>query len=147
VSLDVSIVVPASPEETWDRWSDFEAWPEWNAMCPRATMDGPLAPGTHVSLHLVHPRARGRTFLTSPSIVTVDKPRRLAWQATGPGVTMSTESTLVDDPGGTLLTVSSETSGRMSFSFRLLGLNDRTFARIYGTMLSLLASQFAAAAR
>lgn len=147
MSLDVSIVVPATPEETWERWSDFERWPEWNVMCPKATLDGPLAPGTHVDLHLVHPRARGRTFLTSPSIVAVEKPRRLAWQATGPGVTMSTESTLTDDPGGTLLTVSSETSGRMSFSFRLLGLNDRTFARIYGTMLSLLASQFAATAR
>jgi hypothetical protein len=34
----------------------------------------------------------------------------------------------------------------MAFSFRLMGLNDRTFARIYGTMLSVLASRFIAAA-
>jgi uncharacterized protein YndB with AHSA1/START domain len=145
VSLDVRIVVPATPEKTWEHWADLEAWPTWNPMCTEATMNGPLAPGTRVDLHLVHPRARGRTFLTSPSIVAVEQPRRLAWQATGPGVTLTTESTLTEDPNGTMLTVTSATSGRMSFSFRLLGLNDRTFARIYGTMLSVLASRLGTA--
>lgn len=109
-------------------------------------MDGPLVPGTRVDFHLVHPRARGRTFLTSPQIVAVEEPRRLAWEATGPGLTMTTESTLAGDPGGTLLTVTSNTVGRMAFTFRLMGLNDRAFARIYGTMLSVLASHLAATA-
>lgn len=109
-------------------------------------MDGPLVPGTRVDLHLVHPRARGRTFLTSPQIVAVEEPRLLAWEAAGPGLSMTTESTLVDDPGGTLLTVTSATTGRMAFTFRLMGLNDRTFARIYGTMLSALSSHLTATA-
>lgn len=115
-------------------------------MCRRVQMHGPLEPGTTVDLHLVHPRARGRTFLTSPKLVAVEKPGRLAWEAVGPGVRLTTDCTLTPDPGGTLLAVASNTLGRMSFSFRLMGLNDRTFARIYGTMLSVLASQFVPAA-
>ena len=146
MSLEVAIVVPATPEATWARWADIEGWPAWNPMCSRVEMHGPLAVGTKVDLHLVHPRARGRTFLTSPTIVAMDAPRRLSWEATGAGVHVATDSTLVDDPGGTLLTLTSQISGRMAVSLRLMGLNDRTFARIYGTMLSVLASQFIAAA-
>lgn len=146
MSLEVRLVVPASLEATWARWSDIESWPRWNPMCARAEMDGPLAPGTELALQLVHPRARGRTFLTRPRIVAVEAPGRLAWEAAGPGLTVATESTLSEDSGGTLLTVTSETTGRMAFTFRLMALNDRVLARLYGAMLTALATDLAKAA-
>jgi hypothetical protein len=30
VSLAVHVVVAADPETSWDRWTDFGQWPEWN---------------------------------------------------------------------------------------------------------------------
>ena len=146
MSLEVRVVVPAPLEATWARWSDIESWPRWNPMCTSAEMDGPLAPGTELSLKLVHPRGRGRTFLTQPRIVAVEPPRLLAWEAVGTGLRVATESRLAEDAKGTLLMVTSETTGRMAFSFRLMGLSDRTLARLYGAMLTALARDLAVAA-
>ena len=141
MSLSVKVVAPASPEVTWSCWTDIGAWPRWNPMCTSATLSGPLSPGTELELELVHPRGRGRTFYTRPHLVAVEPYERIAWEATGPGLSVATETTLGAQPDGTLVTLTSSTTGRMSFSMRMVALGDRVLGRLYAAMLNALVAE------
>ncbi|MEW6581489.1 MAG: SRPBCC family protein, partial [Actinomycetota bacterium] len=128
----------AAREATWARWTDVAAWPAWNPMCAEAILHGPLAEGAQLELNLVHPRGKGRTFWTRPRVVEVAAPERVAWEAVGPGLTIRTETTLAEEPDGTLLTLTSATTGRFAISMKLMALGDRTLARMYAAMLNAL---------
>lgn len=135
MSVTVTVVVPATAEAAWERWTDFERWPEWNPRCVEAGLDGPLAPGTTLELHLRHPR--GRDFYTRPRLTRVEPPRAIAWEARAPGLRASTVTTLTPEPDGTRVTIESDARGRMAFAYRM-SLTDRTQALIFVAMLDAL---------
>ena len=146
MSLAVRVVVPASRREAWERWTDLPSWPEWNTMCAEARLDGPLVPGTGLELNLVHPRGKGRTFWTRPALTEVRAPEVVTWEAIGPGVRVTTETAFEDQDDGTLVTLTSATTGRMRFSFTLMALGERTQARMYAAMLNALVADLRRAA-
>jgi hypothetical protein len=49
-ATEQSIETTASPEAIWQLWSDVERWPEWNADLERATLSGPFAAGSMVTM-------------------------------------------------------------------------------------------------
>ncbi len=53
-----SIETTAAPEAVWGLWSDVPRWPEWNADLERATLSGPFAARSTITMY--HHRAGGR---------------------------------------------------------------------------------------
>ena len=43
------IKIAAPPDVVWRILSDISNWPNWNPEVKAATLEGPLAPGTHFS--------------------------------------------------------------------------------------------------
>jgi uncharacterized protein YndB with AHSA1/START domain len=135
MGVTVTVVAPAATEETWERWTDFARWPEWNSGCIEAALDGALAPGTRLDLHLRHPR--GRDFYTRPRLTTVEPPREIAWEARGLGLRARTLTTLTPEHDGTRVTVQSDARGPMAFAYKMT-VTDRTQALIFVAMLDAL---------
>lgn len=131
----VTVVAPASPREVWDRWTAFAGWPEWNPHCIAAAIDGPLAPGTGLDLHLRDPK--GRDFYTRPSVTEVVRDERVTWVAKGVGVRARTTTMLAPEPDGTRVTVEADVGGRMAFTYRI-ALGDKVQALMYVAMLDAL---------
>ena len=139
MSVTATVVVAASSEEAWARWSDIPGWPDWNTMCLAASLNGPLAPGTQIELNLRYPR--GRNFWTRPRLTVVEPPAHIAWEARGPGLVASTRTTLTPEGDGTLVSLTSESLGRLAFAFKAI-LGDRAQAKIHVAMLNALAESF-----
>jgi uncharacterized protein YndB with AHSA1/START domain len=137
VSVVVTVVAPTEPERAWKRWTDFARWPDWNPQCVGARLDGPLAPGTKLDLHLRHPR--GRDFYTRPRLTEVDPGRRLAWQVRSIGLRSTTTTTLEPQPDGTLMTIASDSQGGMAFTYKMT-FTERAQADMYVAMLDALAA-------
>jgi uncharacterized protein YndB with AHSA1/START domain len=135
VSVSVTVVAPAAREAVWDRWTDFARWPDWNPPCIAAALDGPLAPGSTVELHLRHPR--GRDFYTRPRLTGVAPPDEIVWEARALGLRAPTRTTLTDEPDGTRVTIDADARGPMAFTYKMT-VTDRTQALIYVAMLDAL---------
>ena len=135
MSVVVTVVAPAAPELTWERWSDVARWPEWNPHCAAASLDGPLAPGTRLDLTLVHPS--GRRFYTRPVVTVVEEGRRLEWEARGLGLRAAVRTAFTPEPDGTRVTLEADATGAMAFAYRV-GMTDKTQALIYVGMLDAL---------
>jgi len=139
VSVHVTVVVPAPPGEAWRRWADFSRWGEWNPYCVEAALNGPLAPGSRLDLHLRHPR--GRDYYTRPVLTVVEPERELTWQARGLGVRATTATRLDPEPDGTLMTIAADVDGPLAITYRLT-VTDRTQALMYVGMLDALTDSF-----
>ena len=137
MSVSITVVAPAAPEAVWERWTDFARWPDWNPQCLEASLDGPLAPGTTLALHLRHPR--GRDFYTRPRITNVEPEREIVWEARGLGLRAPTRTALSPEPDGTRVTIDADARGPMAFTYRM-SVTDRTQALIYVAMLDALSS-------
>jgi uncharacterized protein YndB with AHSA1/START domain len=135
VGVVVTVVAPASPREVWDRWTAFADWPEWNPHCISAAIDGPLAPGSGLDLHLRD--TKGRDFYTRPSVTEVADAERVTWVAKGLGVRARTTTMLVPEPDGTRVTVEADVGGGMAFTYRI-ALSDNVQALMYVAMLDAL---------
>jgi uncharacterized protein YndB with AHSA1/START domain len=135
VSVSVTVVAPAAREAVWDRWTDFARWPDWNPPCIAAALDGPLAPGSTVELHLRHPR--GRDFYTRPRLTGVAPPDEIVWEARALGLRAPTRTALTDEPDGTRVTIDADARGPMAFTYKMT-VTDRTQALIYVAMLDAL---------
>jgi hypothetical protein len=135
VSVSVTVVVPASQDVAWARWTDIARWPDWNPQCVDASLDGPLAPGTRLDLRLRHPR--GRDFYTRPRLTRVDAPREIVWEARGLGLRAPTRTALSPEPDGTRVTIEADAHGPMAFTYRM-SVTDRTQALVYVAMLDAL---------
>jgi uncharacterized protein YndB with AHSA1/START domain len=133
--VTATVVAPAGPAATWARWSDLDAWPEWNPHCVSASLEGPLTPGTRVVLQLRHPR--GRDFWTRPRLTAVEPEERLDWAATSFGIAATTATRLAPEPDGTRVTVELDVAGRMGFTYRMT-LSDRVQALIWTGILDAL---------
>jgi len=46
-----SIETTAAPEAVWGLWSDVPRWPEWNADLERATLSGPFAARSTITMY------------------------------------------------------------------------------------------------
>jgi uncharacterized protein YndB with AHSA1/START domain len=139
--LVVETLVPAEPDAVWARFVDFPRWPEWNLMCIGASIDGELAPGCRLDLHLRHPRGRG--FWTRPRVIAVDARRSITWRASGVGLRSDTRTTFAIDDGGTRVSMSSDAQGFLAFAFRL-AMTPATESALYGGMLMSLQGSFTA---
>jgi uncharacterized protein YndB with AHSA1/START domain len=117
VSVAASLVVPAGRAEVWRIWSDLEAWPAWNPVYLRVSLDGDLAVGTGVEMQMRHPR--GRAFWTRPALTEVIPEQELSWTAKGMGLRARTVTTLEEVTSGTKLRISGETTGAMAFAYRI----------------------------
>lgn len=135
----VETTVPAAPDQVWGRWVDLPRWPEWNALCVGASVDGDLAPGSRLDLHLRHPR--GRDFWTRPTVVEVEPENAIAWRASGLGLRSDVRTTFADDDEGTRVTVSSDSRGPLAFAFRF-AMTPATESALYGGMLMSLQGSF-----
>lgn len=131
----MTVVAPAAPGAIWRRWTDFAAWPEWNPHCVAATVDGPLAPGTGLDLHLRDPR--GRSFYTRPRLAEVQEDDRLVWEARGLGMRARTVTRLEPEPDGTRMTIEADALGPLAFTYRI-ALSERIQALMYVAMLDAL---------
>ena len=135
MSVSVTVVAPTTAQTAWERWTDFARWPAWNPECIEASLDGPLAPGTRLELHLRHPR--GRDFYTRPRLTAVDAPGEIAWEARGLGLRARTRTTLTPEPDGTRVTVESDAWGPMAFTYKM-SVTDRAQALMFVAMLDAL---------
>lgn len=139
MSVQVTVVVPAPPAQAWRRWTDFGAWPDWNPQCVEAALQGPLAPGSRLDLHLRHPR--GRDFYTRPILTVVERERELTWQARGLGLRATTVTRLEPEPDGTRMTIAAGAEGPFAMTYRMT-MTDRTQALMYVAMLDALTDSF-----
>ena len=135
MSVSATVVAPATAQAAWERWTDFARWPEWNPPCIGAGLDGPLAPGTRLELHLRHPR--GRDFYTRPRLTVVEPQREIVWEARSLGLRAPTRTTMSPEPDGTRVTIDAAAHGPMAFAYRMT-VTDRTQALIYVAMLDAL---------
>lgn len=131
----VTVVAPAPPVTAWGRWTAFGDWPGWNPHCITAALDGPVAPGSTLDLHLRDPR--GRDFYTRPVLTEVEPGARITWEARGVGVRARTTTMFAAEPDGTRVTVESDVAGRMAFTYRI-ALGDRVQALMFVAMLDAL---------
>ena len=130
MSVSVTVVAPAPARATWERWTDFARWPEWNPQFIAADLAGPLAPGTTVALHLRH-------FYTRPLLTVVDPEREIVWEARGLGLRAPSRTMLSPEPDGTRVTIEADAHGPMAFTYKM-SVTDRTQALIYVAMLDAL---------
>ena len=137
MSVEVTVVAPASPERTWERWTRFAEWPDWNPHCIEARLDGPLAPGSELDLHLRHPR--GRDFYSRPRLTAVEPDSAIAWEARAPLLRASVRTTLQSEPDGTRVILRSASRGRLAFAYRMT-LTERAQAVMYVGMLDALSA-------
>lgn len=135
MSVTATVVAPAAPGPTWERWTDFAAWPDWNPGCVSARADGPLEEGTRLDLCLRHPS--GRAFYTRPRLSRVEPGALLEWEARGLGLRATTRTELSEEHDGTRVTISASASGPMAFTYRVT-MTDGTQARMYVAMLDAL---------
>lgn len=140
MDCETTVVVPASADRVWDRWTDVERWPEWNPMCRSATVDPGRAEGARMRLELVHPR--GRSFITAPVWEELDAPRRARWAARAAGLRAEVVSVLSPEEDGTRLTVTAAAHGAMAFTYRLV-MRPRVQAELHTRMLNALVASFA----
>ena len=117
MNVAAGVVIPASPAEIWNIWSDLEGWPDWNPVALDISLRGPLDPGTVVDMRLRHPR--GRPFWTRPVIDEVAPERALGWTAKGMGLRARTLTTLEVVDEGTKLRMVGDTSGLLAFTYRI----------------------------
>jgi len=139
VGLSVTVVAPAPGDDVWARLADIPRWPDWNPACVEAEIEGPLAPGTRVGLHLLHPR--GTRFWTRPVLTDVEPRRTLAWTTRAVGLRAATAIRLEPADDGTLVTLESQARGALSFNYRL-ALPETTLAQIWSGALTGLARSF-----
>ena len=135
MSVTVTVVAPAPPSRAWERWADIAGWPGWHPHCVEAAIDGPLAPGARLDLHMRD--HRGRDFYTRPTVVSVEPERELVWEARGIGLRARTRTAFAPEPDGTRITVETQTAGPMSFAYRM-SVTDNTEALIYVAVLDAL---------
>ena len=84
MTLTSDVVIFASPARVWDVFSDFSAYPEWNAFIPAAT--GTLEKGARLTVRIAPPG--GVPMTLSPKIITLTPGSRLTWRGRlfAPGV-------------------------------------------------------------
>ena len=49
-TIEQSIETTAGPEAVWRLWADVARWPEWNADLEQATLSGPFAAGSTITM-------------------------------------------------------------------------------------------------
>lgn len=135
MSVSVTVVVPAAPDETWARWSDVASWPHWNPVCVEAAVDGSAVPGAVLDLRLRHPR--GRVFFTRPRVVESAPGRTFSWEARGLGLRARTTTRFSAEPDGTRVVLFAETKGLMAFTYKMT-MTEGTMAQMYTDMLDAL---------
>lgn len=138
MDCEVTVVVDAEPGPAWERWTDFPGWSDWNAACVSAEVPR-LEPGERLDLHLRHPR--GRDFYTRPRLTRVERPSRISWEARALGLRAETDVNLTPEDGGTRVTLTSRSTGALSFTYRL-AMRPHVQAEMYRTMLDGLAGSF-----
>lgn len=110
-------------------------------MCIGASVDGELAPGCRLDLHLRHPRGRG--FWTRPRVLEVAVGRSITWRASGLGLRSDTSTVFASDGDGTRVSMSSDAQGFLAFAFRI-AMTPATESALYGGMLMSLQGSFTA---
>ena len=133
----VTVMVRAPREDVWRRWADVPAWPGWNPECTEATATPGMGEGAALRLKLRHPG--GREFFTAPRVTALEAPGRMVWLTKALGVRAETVSELVDEDGGTRVTVTSASHGPLGFAYRLV-MRPRTQALIHTRMLNALSA-------
>ena len=108
-------------------------------MCIGASVDGALAPGCRLDLHLRHPRGRG--FWTRPRVIEVEVGRLVTWRASGLGLRSDTRTVFTPDGDGTRVNMASDARGLLAFAFRLV-MTPATESALYGGMLMSLQGSF-----
>jgi len=98
----------AEPERVWERLVDGLHWRDWSPATDWMVVEGPLEPGTVVTIK----RKRGRQ--TAFRVETADPARTLALVLTfGPAAQLRIAWTLEAEGGGTLIRQTIETAGRL----------------------------------
>lgn len=136
MSVEVGVTAAASAQAVWERFADITRWPEWNPACVGAELLGPLAPGTTMRLHLLHPHGRG--FWTTPRLTEVRDGEALAWETRGFGFRAPTRVTFAAGDGETRILLASDISGPLAFTYRLT-FPEKTQGGVWSGTLTALA--------
>jgi len=69
---EAEIEIAAQPQRVWNLLTRIEQWPAWNALVEKATLSGPLRPGSVF-------RWSSRGFTVTSTLREVTPSRRIAW--------------------------------------------------------------------
>lgn len=116
VTLEASRLVRAPRPVVWRVFSDLTAWPEWNPLCSKATIEprraGQAAPLEQEGLGFSFGLRPLGWPVTVRATVRAARPGELvAWQGRCWGVTSLHTYTFTDAPGGTLVHSHEEITG------------------------------------
>jgi hypothetical protein len=73
--ITVTTEIAAPAEVVWAHLTDTAAFAEWNPFMPK--LDGVLAEGERLEVHITPPGAKGMTF--RPTVTAADAGRKLEW--------------------------------------------------------------------
>ena len=74
-TLSSAIDLDATPDRVWSILTATDDYPQWNPFIRR--LDGPLTPGSKLTLRIEPPGGKPMTF--TPKVTHVEPDRRLAW--------------------------------------------------------------------
>jgi hypothetical protein len=74
-TLSTAIDLDATPDSVWSILTATHDYPQWNPFIRR--LDGPLTPGSQLTMRIEPPGGKGMTF--TPKVTHVEPGRRLAW--------------------------------------------------------------------
>jgi uncharacterized protein YndB with AHSA1/START domain len=108
-----SITIKASPATVWRLLSEIDRWPSWHTAITRATLAGPLAPGSEFRW------TSGGTAIVS-TIQLLEAGRRLGWTGRALGTSTIHIWSLAESEGGTIVTTAESMSGWLIRALKLV---------------------------
>lgn len=105
------IEIAAAPEVVWDVLTAIDGWPSWNPAVKSASVDGPLQTGSTF-------RWKAGPGTITSTVVSVDKPRRLAWTGASFGLNATHVHTFEPRDGKTLVRTEESFDGLVARLFR-----------------------------
>ncbi len=112
--VEASAPSATDPATLWGVLRDVNAWPNWCPAVTFAQLDGPFAVGS--TARVVQAGLRPESW----TIEEVEPARSFRWRTAGPGFAMVTTYALEPAGPGTVVRISTATSGRMAWAVGLI---------------------------
>lgn len=73
--IKTTIVINASPEQVWEKLTNFEEYPNWNPFIK--SIKGKVAVGSTITVRIEPPEAKGMTF--KPKVLVYETNKEIRW--------------------------------------------------------------------
>ena len=105
IRIELSIEIDRPAEVVFDRLTDLDGLPDWQASSISSQADGPLAEGTRIRERR---KVMGRELENELEVVAYEPPTRLALQARSGPVKFGVDHRLTEQDGSTVVHVTAE---------------------------------------